>query len=226
MMTTYDEAIAALVASGIPATRRHWALGDTIVVPLGHPSVRGDIALHPSVAWLVPGAGHSWELVRAICGESSARGYPNLDAACRAAIDLARAFARFESCRACGAQAEVDFGEHAGESELKYWIAVRCPSCGSQLESDGQGPLPDELRQLEFERNGVWNVLIEPPLSPAQWAAVRTVLDVDLGRIAELERSLPLPIFQGTIAESTRVRNTLTRAGVNATLTQANATLA
>ena len=222
-MQTHEEAIAALTERGIPASRHAWALGDTIVVPLGHPSVQRDIVLHPSVAWLVPGESCEWKLVRIVSGESSVRSYPNLDAACRAALELAEAFALFEPCIACAAPAEVDFGEHVGASGLQYWVAHRCGECGSQTESDGRSPLPDKLRKLELKRNGAWNVSVEPPLSAAQWAAVRAALDVDLARIAELKRALPIPIFQGTLGESTRVREALVKEGIRVKLSEANA---
>lgn len=223
-MQTYEEAIAALNQRGIPASRHAWVLGDTIVVPLGHRSVQRDIVVHPTVAWLVPGESREWKLVRIIGGESSAHSYPNLDAACRAAIELAEAFALFEPCIACAAPAEVDFGEHVGPSGLKHWIAYRCAQCGSQTEYDGGGSLPEALRQLEFRRNGAWNVFVEAPLSAAQWAAVRAALGVDLARIAELKRSLPMPIFQGTLGESTQLRQALTEAGIGVRLSEANAT--
>jgi len=94
-MHTHDDAIAALLKHGIAASRREWALGDTVVVPLGHPSTTHGITVYPTVAWLVPSHEHSWKLVREVGGTSRTREHPDLDSACLAVFEIAAAFAFF-----------------------------------------------------------------------------------------------------------------------------------
>jgi hypothetical protein len=145
MQTSYSAAIAFLIESGVPASRREWAMGDTIVVPLGHPSTEHGVITYPAVAWLVPRPDRSWDFITT--------------------------------------------------SSLHHWIAIHCGACGSKIESDGIGPLPDKLRELELKRNGEWCVLVPRPESP---------------------KPLPGRIFHGTFAEANRLRSALLAKSINA----------
>jgi len=207
-MQTHSEAVALLQAAGVAASRQESALGDTVVVPLGHPSVHKGTTVHPSVAWLVPSQG-SWRLEQSMGQVYRTLRFPDLAAACAAALELARAFAQTEPCHRCGKPALLSFGEHSGIGALQHWIAARCEACGAQFESDGAGPLPEELRQLELRRQGAWAVRVERPTTSVQWTALRRELELSLPELAELKRTLPGLVFSGTFAEAQRLRAAL-----------------
>ena len=207
-MQTHSEAIELLRAAGVPASRREWALGDTIVVPLGHPTLREGVTVHPSVAWLVPSEG-SWRLEQPVGTKRRTLGFLDLDAACAAALELARVFAQTEPCHRCGQPAQLSFGEHRARDCLQHWVASRCLACGAQFESDGTGPLPEDLRKLELGRQGAWAVRVERPTTSAHWTALRRELQLSLPELAELKGSLPGLVFTGTFAEAQRLQTAL-----------------
>jgi len=207
-MQTHAEAIEFLRAAGVSASRREWVLGDTIVVPLGHPSLRNGSNVHPGVAWLVPSEG-AWRLEQSVGQASRTQRFPDLEAACAAAVELAEAFAQTQPCHRCGQAAKLSFGERRAPGTLQYWVAAYCEACGAQFESDGTGPLPEELRQLELRRQGAWAVRVERPTTAAQWAALRSALDLSLSELAELKGSLPGGVFTGTFAEAQRLQAAL-----------------
>lgn len=220
MQSTHSDAIALLVESGFPATRREWAMGDTIVVPLGHPSTKNGLTTYPAVSWLVPKSNESWDFVQVSSVERT-RSFRDLDSACRAAIESARAFAFVRRCTHCGGISQVTFGEQIKGSSLEYWIAIYCTGCGSQVESNGTGSLPDDLREVELKRNGAWIVSSPRPQGPKQWAALRSELDLDLAGLAALKSTLPGRIFRGTFAEARRLRTALLAKTVNAVVEEA-----
>jgi hypothetical protein len=199
---THADAIAFLEAAGVPASRHDWAMGDTVAVPLGHPSTHEGVTVHPAVAWLVP-SGASWTLHQPVAEIYRELNFLNLEDACNAALGIARAFAAFRDCDSCNRPAQLAFGERRGSPE--FWVTLRCLHCGAQVESDGVGRLPDDLRALELARNGTWAVSVERPTEPAQWAVLRRDLQLGLPELAHLKKSLPGNVFAGTFAEASRL---------------------
>lgn len=120
---------------------------------------------------------------------------------------IARAFAVLRDCHSCNRSAQFDFGERFGSS--RFWVAVRCPHCGAQIESDDTGPLPDDLRALELARRGAWSVAVERPTEVAHWTVLRRELRLGLPELARLKASLPGDVFVGTFAEASRLRLSL-----------------
>jgi hypothetical protein len=118
-------------------------------------------------------------------------------------LGVARAFAVFRNCHSCNRSAQLAFGERRGSPE--FWVTLCCLDCGAQVESDGVGCLPDDLRALELARNGTWVVSVERPTEPAQWAALRRELQLDLPELAQLKKSLPGNVFAGTFVEASRL---------------------
>jgi hypothetical protein len=208
MLRTHADAITFLEAAGVPASRRDWVMGDTIVVPLGHASMRDGITVHPAVAWLVPFE-DSWAIRQPVAELERELAFSTLRDACDAALAIARAFAIFRSCDTCKSPAQLAFGERPRSPE--FWVALRCLSCGAQVESDGTGSLPDELRRLELTRNGTWSVSVKRPTAPTQWTALRRELKLDLPQLANLKRTLAGHVFAGTFAEASRLCTSLSK---------------
>jgi len=208
MLRTHADAIAFLQAAGVTASRRDWVLGDTVVVPLGHASTRDGITVHPAVAWLVPAA-DSWTIHQPVAQLERKLSFPTLGEACDLVLVIARAFAVFRSCHACNGSAQLDFGERLRSPE--FWVALRCPDCGAEVESDDTGPLPDDLRALELTRNGTWSVLVARPTEASQWDVLRNELRLDLPSLVTLKGSLPGAAFTGTVTEASRLWMSLSK---------------
>jgi hypothetical protein len=206
MPRTHADAIALLEAAGVPASRRDWAMGNTIAISLGHPSTRDGIAVYPGIAWLVP-SGAAWSINQPVGQLQRALSFPNLAEACNALLAIARAFTAFRACDSCKRAAQLAFGERLSSPE--FWVSLSCVACGARVESDGTGSLPDDLRALELIRNGTWAVSVARPTEPAQWAALRRELRLGLPELAHWKESLPGSVFAGTFAEASRIRASL-----------------
>jgi hypothetical protein len=80
------EAIEWLRSRGVNASKRNWALGASILTPVGPPQESGGITVYPNVFYLYPGPDGSWEFLN--CADHSTSHYPDLELAVRAALDL------------------------------------------------------------------------------------------------------------------------------------------
>jgi len=80
-----EEAIKWLRSQGVNASKRDWALGASIVIPVGSPQESSGITVYPNVFYLYPGPDGSWEFLN--CADDSASRYPDLELAVRAALD-------------------------------------------------------------------------------------------------------------------------------------------
>src|SRR5262249_4203217 len=81
-----EEAIEWLRSRGVNASKRDWALGASIVIPVGPPSQESsDITVYRGLFYLYPGTDGSWELLN--CDDNSTSRYPDLESAARAALD-------------------------------------------------------------------------------------------------------------------------------------------
>jgi hypothetical protein len=147
--------------------------------------------------------------------------FSDLDTACDVAIDIARAFTATQPCDSCRLSAQLAFGERLAPNGLQFWVTTRCLHCGAQVESDGFGSLPANLRELELQRRGTWTVLAKPPAAPVQWSVLRRELELDLPELAKLKAALPGSVFLGTFAEASRLCTALTNADILADLEQA-----
>ena len=80
-----EEAIKWLRSQGVNASKRDWALGASIVIPVGPPQESSGIPVYRNVFYLYPGPNGSWEFLN--CADNSTSRYPDLQLAVQAALD-------------------------------------------------------------------------------------------------------------------------------------------
>ena len=80
-----EEAIKWLRSQGVNASKRDWALGASIVIPVGAPRESSGITIYRNVCYLYPGPNGSWEFLN--CADNSTSRYPDLELAVRAVSD-------------------------------------------------------------------------------------------------------------------------------------------
>jgi hypothetical protein len=97
---------------------------------------------------------------------------------------------------------------------LHWFDSFRCEHCGHASEADGQGTMPEELRDLFIARTGLWGVEITAGHALNVVKVVRELLGLTLADVAILKRQLPGPLFPGTRGEAERLQNALVTAGV------------
>jgi hypothetical protein len=222
-MRDHTDAIEFLQRRGIPATRRVWALGDTVVVPLGPMSAdSAGIVVYRSVAWLVPGAGGRWDLVHHVFQHERRLSFGSLEQACEAALRLRSIQEPTDACPECGGRRQLSFGERIRGGELVWFRSTFCESCGARVEADGGDRLPDDLRATELARHGRWGVTISRAPTVSGWIAVRDALCLDLSAVSALKNRIPCVAFEGTFMEALRVRELFVNNGASAELSQAD----
>jgi hypothetical protein len=203
VLETHDHALAFFLARGLCAERRVWVLGDTVGVFAGPsaPDSHG-IVIYADVTWLVPGHDAAWDLVQSVRQHERRRSFPSLHAACCAAVRWTELFDLRESCPACGGGRRYSFGESRRfERPYAWWRSDACSVCGV-TETDGEGPMPQELRRLELERTGAWCVQLVREQTLSGWSTVREALGLSPAVLGELKRRLPCVIFRGTQGEA------------------------
>lgn len=71
--------------------------------------------------------------------------------------------ARYETtCSKCRNTVVVVFGQRVLGGELIYSGSQHCRSCGSALEFDGAGDLPEDLEKLIVADEGWWKLEVSP----------------------------------------------------------------
>lgn len=80
-----EEAIKWLRSRGVNASKRDWALGASIAIPVGPPQESSGITAYRNVFYLYPGRDGSWAFLN--CADDSTSCYPDLELAVQAALD-------------------------------------------------------------------------------------------------------------------------------------------
>jgi hypothetical protein len=114
-------------------------------------------------------------------------------------------------CSNCGRQTDVRIGQ-AISGNMLYWNqGSRCDSCNYQLEADGFGFPPEELRQMILQQDGKWDLIIEASTPGKTRAAsfLRAVLNLSIPEAVEIIRTIPGVVFSGTQAEVEWLRGLL-----------------
>jgi hypothetical protein len=83
---TRKDAIAWLRAMGRNASARDWALGETIAITIGEPSMAGEVEVYPGVVYLCPAGDGTWRL-RDFGVFDPEESYDDLESAIRGAHD-------------------------------------------------------------------------------------------------------------------------------------------
>jgi len=108
-----------------------------------------------------------------------------------------------QRCPNCEAQMTVLFGERDSGEELTWYLSETCSSCGYATESDGYDQLPDNLRDVELQQNGIWSLfLISLGANPAVGLkAIKAVLGLSYTHVAQIRDSIPATVKTGTLSE-------------------------
>jgi hypothetical protein len=123
-------------------------------------------------------------------------------------------------CEHCGAELEVHFGQAANHwtSGLGWWSSYRCPECGNAEEADGGADMPDALRRMIIEEEGLWIAELAhgTPHDAHILKAVRGVLSLTMEQVGAFKRAGTTTLASGTRAEMEQVRSDLAKRGVAA----------
>jgi hypothetical protein len=219
-MRDHADAIEYLRARGVPASRRVWSLGDTIVVPFEPSRVEheGAIVTYRFIVWLAPAAGGSWDLLQPVSQFLRRVSFDSLERACEGALRILSLQEPTDACPGCGGRRRVSFGDRIRHGELSWFRGTICEGCGARTEADGGDRLPDDLRAMELARNGVWGVFVSRAPEASGWIAIRKALGLDLAAVSALKDRIPCVAFEGTIAEASGVCELFVTNGASAEL--------
>lgn len=64
------------------------------------------------------------------------------------------------TCKACNNPVKVFIDQHIWQEKL-YWSSnYNCRNCGCVIESDNLGKLPDTLKKVVIEQEGLWGLCV------------------------------------------------------------------
>lgn len=103
-----------------------------------------------------------------------------------------------QKCNACGAAAEVSFGERVVGSHLSWSASISCRGCGARTELDGKDYLPEDLRSLVLKSTGGWTVYVTPIDRTRTLLVLRQLLELSMPEMARIAATLPGPVRSGS----------------------------
>jgi hypothetical protein len=123
-----------------------------------------------------------------------------------------------ERCRTCTAETDVVVGQAIYDGELVWHRGYRCTYCGVQIEEDGRGSAPDDVRRAILQQEGEWALTLEEPGRRATTALklLRQALSLSLGEVEELRKLIPGTVVSGTKTEMERLSAILSTDGLQA----------
>lgn len=108
------------------------------------------------------------------------------------------------ACSKCGRICDYEFSDHCNLGKLQWYASLRCLNCGNAVEIDGDGGLPDDLRQLVLIQDGRWRAYLGGPgvASVEFRLALRRVFDLSLREAIARARGFPGVLAVGTKSEA------------------------
>lgn len=109
-----------------------------------------------------------------------------------------------EDCPTCSSKWSVSFGESSIQGNYLVWYTSSyCANCGHAEEADGRGKLPDDLRQIELEMNGTWQLRIISlgEKTSSGMKALNDAIGLTYQDVARIRDAIPVDVVSGTKTE-------------------------
>ena len=121
-------------------------------------------------------------------------------------------------CWECERAIQISVGQYISNQELVWYRSQNCPYCGNQLEEDGAGIPPEEIRQAILAIEGQYNLIVQETGSRAVVAIklLRAALDLSLNEAMKLKSMMPGKTISGTKVEMERLLSFLISEELNA----------
>jgi hypothetical protein len=108
-------------------------------------------------------------------------------------------------CGACSSAIKIRASHVFQNERLVWWRAYHCSACGNQIEEDGHGDPPDDIKLAILQQDGEWGLMIDPQQVDRRMIVfikiMRQTLKLSLRAAADLSNRLPGPLVIGTRAE-------------------------
>ncbi|WP_449416051.1 hypothetical protein [Phormidium nigroviride] len=117
----------------------------------------------------------------------------------------------YSFCEKCNTPVEIHVGQAISVRELVWNLSYTCSHCGWQIEEDGTGVPPEELRKAILEAEGEWSLAILETGNSAMLAIkiLRETMELSLSEALRLKKMIPGTVVTGTRAEIERLRKIL-----------------
>lgn len=110
-------------------------------------------------------------------------------------------------------------GETVVSGRLRWYRSTSCPDCGN-VEEDGIGMPPEEVRKLILNEGGHWDVVAQEANGAAAIKVVKGALNLSNVEAVEQLRSFPI-VFRGTLTEAEWLREKLSASSIEASIVKA-----
>lgn len=110
-------------------------------------------------------------------------------------------------------------GQTVVSGRLRWYRSTSCSDCGN-VEEDGVGFPPDEVRAPLLKDGGHWEVVAQESGGAAAIKVVKEILGLSKAEAAARLRRFPI-VFQGTLTEAEWVKEQLSAALIPASVVEA-----
>jgi hypothetical protein len=121
-----------------------------------------------------------------------------------------------EICRSCGAELEAAVGQAVVRHRLYWHRSFSCQHCGAQIEEDGYGIPPHDVRFAILRDEGEWTLVLDDLAERTTLALklIRQALGLSLVETAAVRKHIPGAVLDGTQAEMQWLAMILSNAGI------------
>jgi len=128
------------------------------------------------------------------------------------------------TCSNCGQFINMHVGQHVVHNRLVWNGGYHCTHCNNEVEIDGFGHPPDEVRRAILGEEGMWELAMYEPHERVTKAVkvLRQALDLSLQESAGLRDRIPGVVTTGTYVEMEFLKLLLYEEGIEATIKQSD----
>jgi hypothetical protein len=126
-------------------------------------------------------------------------------------------------CEKCNQNINIQVAQSIYNRKLVWSVSYICPHCGNQIEEDGNGYPPKNIRELILEIEGEWNLNITNIDSKAIITLMKTLresLNLSLPEVLKIKEKIPGCIMTGTKFELDRLIQILEAKNIKASVSR------
>ncbi|WP_133821313.1 hypothetical protein [Tahibacter aquaticus] len=123
------------------------------------------------------------------------------------------------ACPNCGAAKASKIRQTIRSGKLFWSESTNCLICGTQIEVDGTGFPPENIRKILYVEYGKWKIrLTSKKISPVTLKIIRELFDLNMEKLRRIIENFPDIILPLTNVEATWLAQHLGRVGEKPTI--------
>ncbi|MDC0832473.1 hypothetical protein CKA32_003558 [Geitlerinema sp. FC II] len=127
-------------------------------------------------------------------------------------------------CDSCKNTIDIRVGQSVFNGELLWFASYSCPVCNIEIEEDGKGAAPEEIRQVLLREYGIWYLEVRESGKRALMAAkfLGAIVNLSNLEILKLRHKIPGRVMMGTQFEMIKLDRILKQNGFRSLIQKIN----